>query len=292
MTEGLTFRTDYFADRGAWDAFAALLADIFGLDLGPLDRLGGPDPSAMPFAFFDDGGKCVANVSAFLMPLVVDGAPVLAAGLQSGAVRPAWRGRGLYRQLTDRALAWCAARGASPVLLYTDNPALYARSFQVLPEHAFAGPPPPAWNGPVAPARRLDLAVPADLGLLRHLLAIRSPVSGRIGLVGHGTMFLLNAALDPDVGLYHLPDADVVVARGAGDGFRLLDIVGGDIPTLARILAAFGPAPGRVEVCFPPDRLGWDGEPVPAQAPCALMAHGPLARSFCRPFMLPPTAAF
>jgi GNAT superfamily N-acetyltransferase len=290
MTDGLTYRTDYFADRAAWDAFAALLADIFGFDVGPLDRLGGPDPAAMPFAFFDAAGICVANVSAFLMPLVVDGAPVLAAGLQSGAVRPDWRGRGLYRRLTERALAWCDARGASPVLLYTENPALYARTFEVLPEHSFVGAAPSV-PGPVSPARALDLGRADDLALIRRLLADRAPVSGQVGLAGHGTMFLLNAALDPAIRLHYLPDDGVVVATGAADRFRLLDVVGGDIPALARILAAFG-VTGEVEVCFPPDRLGWVGRAVVFEAPCALMARGPLPLAFRRPFMLPPTAAF
>lgn len=292
MTDGLSFRAGYFADRAAWTAFAALLADIFGLDLAPLDRLGGPDPAAMPFAFFDDSGTCVANLSAFPMPLVVDGVTVLAAGLQSGAVRPAWRGRGLYRDLARRALAWCEARGASPVLLCTTNPALYAREFVVLPQHAFVGAPPPV-EGPVAPARALDLDRQPDLALVRRLLSGRMPVSAQVGLAGHATMFLLNAALDRDIRLHYLPDDDVVVATGAGgDRFRLCDIVGSAIPRLARIVAAFGPAAGEIEVCFPPDRLGWQGRPVVFGGPCALMARGPLPPGLRRPFMLPPTAAF
>ncbi len=291
--DGLTYRAGYFADRAAWDGFAALLADIFGLDLGPLDRMGGPDPATMPFAFFDDAGNCVANVSACLMPMVVDGAPLLAAGLQSGAVRPAWRGRGLYRRLTERALAWCDARGASPILLYTGNPALYARTFEVLPEYSFVGAAPSA-RAKVTPARPLDLGRPDDLSLVRRLLADRSPVSGQVGLAGHGTMFLLNAALDPGIRLHYLPDDGVVVATGlgTGDSFQLVDIVGSDIPALARILAAFGSCAGEVEVCFPPDRLGWEGRPVVFDAPCTLMARGPLPLALRRPFMLPPTAAF
>lgn len=290
--DGLAYRADYFADRDAWTAFAALLADVFAFDVTPLDRLGGPDPAVMPFAFFDEAGQCVANVSAFLMPLVVDGAPVLAAGLQSGAVRPAWRGRGLYRRLTERALAWCDARGASPILLYTRNPALYARTFEVLAEHSFVGAAPPPPPGPVTPARALDLGRADDLGLVRRLLAERTPVSGQIGLAGHGTMFLLNAVLDPDIRLHYLPDDGVVVAAGGGDRFRLYDIVGGDIPPMARILAALGAAGDIVEVCFPPDRLAWEGRPAIFDGPCALMARGPLPLAFRRPFMLPPTAAF
>jgi hypothetical protein len=106
-------------------------------------------------------------------------------------------------------------------------------------------------------------------------------------------MFLLNAALDPDIRLHYLPDNNVVVATGAADDrFRLYDIVGGDIPRLGRILAAFGPVTGEIEVCFPPDRLGWEGRPVVFDAPCALMARGPLPPGLRQPFMLPPTAAF
>jgi hypothetical protein len=85
---GLTFRQDNFGDPSGWAALVSLLQDIFGIDVGPLQRLGGPDPTSMPFGWFDAEGELAANISVFALPFVFDGRIVNAAGLQSGAVRP------------------------------------------------------------------------------------------------------------------------------------------------------------------------------------------------------------
>ena len=71
--DGLTFRQDYFGDPAAWDALVALLKDTFDIDIGPLQALGGPDPTSMPFGWFADDGTLAANLSAFAMPLVLNG---------------------------------------------------------------------------------------------------------------------------------------------------------------------------------------------------------------------------
>jgi GNAT superfamily N-acetyltransferase len=122
---GLTFRQDYFGDPAGWAALVCLLKDIFGIDIGPLQQLGGPDPTSMPFGWFDAEGELAANISAFALPFVLNGRIVHAAGLQSGAVRPPWRGRGLYRDVTVKALEWCEKQGFEAVILYTDKPSLY-----------------------------------------------------------------------------------------------------------------------------------------------------------------------
>ena len=87
-SHGPTFRQGYFSDPAAWAGLVALLQDTFGIDVGIQDRFGGPDPTSMPFGYFDEAGACVANFSAFSMPVVIEGRLVKAAGFQSGAVRP------------------------------------------------------------------------------------------------------------------------------------------------------------------------------------------------------------
>lgn len=291
----LTFRQGYFGDPSAWTAFASLLQDIFGFDVTPLERLGGPDPTCMPFAYFDQSGVCVANVSAFSMPLMIRGRHVPAAGIQSGAVRPQWRGQGLYRDLLTRALAWCDRQGNELVALYTDNPALYhAHGFQVVPEQMIVGAPPPIQEEGSATSRPLSAENAEDIALIQERLESRAPVSNQFAVIDQGRMFLLNVVLDTELQLAYLEDSRAVVTfqHDAAGCFRLIDVVGPEIPSLRAILDGLGIRPARVEVCFPTDRLGWAGMAVPGNPDASLMFKGALPEALRQPLMLPPTAAF
>lgn len=292
--EGLTFRQDYFDDPAGWRAIAELLRDVFGVDISPLDRLGGHDTTNMPSAWFDADGHCVANFSAFSMPLMIDGKVIKAAGLQSGAVRPEWRGRGLFRDLIRLTLDRCAESGFEAIVLYTDKPGLYQPyDFSVVPQHRFSGPPPQL--GRPAPAcRRLDIRNSDDLALVQGSLSQRLPVSARFAVVDQAKMFLLNAYLVDDVTLDYLPEYRTVVAWRTSEAgaFELLDIAGPEIPPLDAVLGALDLRPEQVIVHFPPDRLGWDGQPEREDGDLVFMMRCPAATIPTEPFCLSPMAEF
>lgn len=290
-SRGLRFRQDYFGDPAAWAALIDLLRDIFSIDVGLQDQFGGPDPTSMPFGYFDDAGRCVANFSAFSMPVVIDGRPVRAAGFQSGAVRPEWRGRGLYRDLMRKAFAWADAQGFELGLLLTDKPALYEpHGFRSVPQYRFAGKAPAAVAGE---ARAVALTLPEDGVLIRTLLLQRQPVSQRFAVTGQTEMFLLNACFDADIRMSHLPGRDVVIAwKPEGTCLKLLDVAGRSIPPLGVLVAALGLDPERIEVCFPPDRLGWEGVAEPCRGYTVLMAAGSAAARLQGEIMLSPMAEF
>lgn len=292
-SHGLTFRQDYFGDPAAWAGLVALLRDTFGIDVGIQDHFGGADPTSMPFGYFDEAGTCVANFSAFSMPLMIGGHLVKAAGFQSGVVRPEWQGRGLYRDLMRRAFGWCDAQGFELALLLTDKPALYQPyGFKVMPQHQFSGPPP-AHAGPAGSSRALLLDNPDDLALVMRGLRERTPVSSIFSVTAQAEMFLLNSHFDPDIQLAYLEQSDAIVAWRSGEtAFQLLDIAGTSIPPLSVILAALDQRPGRVEVCFPPDRLGWQGTPEPFVSYTSLMVRGDAVDRLTEPAMLSPMAEF
>ncbi|MGX5718644.1 GNAT family N-acetyltransferase [Shinella zoogloeoides] len=288
----LSFRSGYFGDPAASRALAGLLQDVFGIDVTIMDRLGGPDPTGIPFSWFDADGACIANISTFSLPLVVDGVSLRAAGLQSGAVRPGHRGMGLYRDVMEAALAHCDAEGFAAVALLTDTPALYGRyGFEPLVQHRFAGAA--SGGGTTGPVRRLDLGSAADIALLRRLLDGRQPVSDRFAPVRQTGMFLFNAALMPDVRLDLIGDDAVVAWRMAGDGaFDLLDVAGTRIPRLADILASVQAAAAQVVVHFPPDRLEWQGEALADTGEMVLMLRMAKTLRPEGPFALSPMAEF
>ncbi|MSP49161.1 MAG: GNAT family N-acetyltransferase [Alphaproteobacteria bacterium] len=287
---GLVFHAHDGTDAASRAALDALLFEIFKLDLGPLDAMDGRDPSYRSFSYFDAGGRCVANASLCALPLVVQGRPVDALGVQSVAVRPELRGRGLFRDLMQRALVWCDVR-TPLVLLTTLIPDLYEHfGFRVVPEHRIVGPAPAPEPG-MQPARPLVLG--ADIALVKRLLDSRTPASDLVGLRHFGAMFLQNMAAAPDLRLDHLPGRDAIVASDTRipGTFRLLDVVAREIPSLATILGALGQIPDRVEICFPTDKLGYVGEAQPAGKRTKLMARGDFVDG-SEPFMLPETAAF
>ncbi|MCV9962339.1 GNAT family N-acetyltransferase [Pararhizobium sp. BT-229] len=292
-TRGLTFRQNYFGNPADWSALVALLQDTFGIDVALQDRFGGPDPTSMPFGYFDENGVCAANFSAFSMPMMIDGRLVKAAGFQSGAVRPEWRGRGLYRDLMNRAFGWCDEQGLELGLLLTDKPALYEPyGFRILPQHRFSGPPPVEAK-PAGLARRLSIGNPDDLASVMRLLRERTPVSSIFAVASQVEMFLLNSGFDTDIRLAYLDQFEAIVAWKSDEtSFQLLDIAGKSIPSLSAILAALDLRPGRIDVCFPPDRLDWQGTPEPFPSYSSLMARGEAANCLDRPVMFSPMAEF
>jgi len=293
MLDGLELRCGYFADRPSFLALAGLLKDTFDIDIALLDRFGGPDLTAKPFGYFDVTGRCVASFSAFSMPLVVDGRPLRAVGYQSGAVRPDYRGQGLYRDLMRRAYDWADAEGFEAHLLLTDKPDLYrSYGFDVVPQHLFRGDMP-APTGK-ADARSLSLSDDDDLALVTALLERRCDVSQRFAVRRATKTFLLNCCFDPDIRLSYLAGLDAIVAWKEEDAvLRLLDVVAGEMPSLLAVAGALDSKAGTVEVMFPADQLDWRGEPVPYRGYCDLMVQVGKADPVPElPFMLAPSMDF
>lgn len=289
----LVLRTGYFGDRSAFRALADLLRDTFGIDITLLDRFGGPDLTAMPFGWFDPDGRCVANFSAFSMPLVVDGREIRAVGYQSGAVRPDYRGLGLYRDLMRRAFDWSDAEGFEAGILLTDKPDLYRPfGFETVPQHAFHATMPAARGMP--DTRWLNLDDAGDLALATRLLVERDDLSAVFSARRQTKTFLLNACFDPEIRLSYLPGLTALAAWKLEEGvLQLLDVAAGRMPGLGAIVSALGIEASKIQVLFPPDRLGWTGAPRPFQGSCDLMIRSagvPLAPS--APFMLSPMADF
>ncbi|MBB6486410.1 GNAT family N-acetyltransferase [Rhizobium lusitanum] len=292
QAHGLTLRQDYFGDPSAWKGLVDLLQDTFSIDVGIQDKFGGPDRGSMPFGYFDGEGRCIANFSAFSMPMMINGRAVKAAGYQSGAVRPEWRERGLYRDLMRRAFERTAAEGYELDLLLTDKPELYERyGFRTVPQHVFIAQMPKLQKSDRA-ARQLSLETPEDLHLIQTLLQNRQPVSERFAVIEQTEMFLLNACFNPAIRLTALGDDAVIAWTFDGATFWLLDVAGTAIPSLATILSALDVEPDRIEICFSPDRLDCEASIEPYEGYTVLMARGKAAGEITGPLILSPMAEF
>jgi GNAT superfamily N-acetyltransferase len=292
-SSGLSFRQNYFAAPAGWHALADLLQDTFHIDIRALDNLGGMEPSSMPFGWFDAQGVCAANFSAFSMPTMISGQRRKVAALQSGAVRPEHRGKGLYRDLMQRAFAWIDAEGFELSILYTDKPAMYEPyGFKTAPLHKFAGPVPK--SGAAVRARLLSMDDPADVALLTGLINNRAPASALFSPLSHPAMFLVNAFWDRGISLSLLEDYDAVIAWRMGEGgvFQLLDIVAKAIPPMSAVTASLNVNAASAEAFFSPDLLDWDASAVIDQNRLPFMVRSGLSHLPSRPFALTPMADF
>jgi predicted N-acetyltransferase YhbS len=270
----LNFRSDYaHSVDGLWE-LTRLIHDIFEIDISPLDRLG-HDPSVIAFGWWHDD-ELVANVSLYERRLWLLGEQVTAFGVQSVAVRPAWRGRGLFRDLMERALGFADAK-VDLVILTTGSPSLYTPfGFRQIKEATFSSGVARQQTRPAY--RVLSLADDADIAFLRTIFSRRAPTSLVASACDHTALFMLKAVATPEIELLHLPDLDAVVAvKGRnGSSMALLDIVAPSIPSLDEIVFALGYAGERIEVHLTPDRLSWTPE---KQTPVdnGNMVRGPFA---------------
>lgn len=178
--------------------------------------------------------------------------------MQSVAVRPGWRGKGLFRDLMTKAIAYADAR-VDHVLLTTGTPGLYQPfGFRHFKEYSFHGylPPQPSQQ---TRSRVLSLADDADVALLMALFRRREPVSLIASATDHPALFMLKTVSTPKVNLVHLPQLDAVVAvqTDPRSPLTLLDIVASSIPSLQEVASALGFEGGEVTVLFTPDRLSW-----------------------------------
>lgn len=286
----LVFRQAFFDDPAARAAYLALMRAVFELDVAQRDAMFGIDSTCRPFAVFDPEGSCVASVEVLALPLVIEGARCPAMAVRSVAVHEDWRGHGLFRTLMEEALAWCDKISAGPVLLYTEESMLYERfGFRDVPQHKVVGAAPPV--SPGFEVRRLSLGLPDNVTLITRLLTDRAPVSDHVAVTGAGILFLTQVAGDENLSLDYAVSLDaLIVSRQHNALLTLVDIVAPRIPPLPALLAVLGWAPRRIEILFPPDKLGWSG--VPLRDDTGLMIRGAWPAAFDRPFMLPPTAEF
>ncbi|WFU88687.1 GNAT family N-acetyltransferase [Rhizobium sp. CC1099] len=254
----LDFRSNYAQSREGLSELTRFIGDIFEVDVSPLDRMG-HDPSVVAFGWWLED-ELVANVSLYERRLWLLGEQVTAFGVQSVAVRPEWRGKGLFRDLMGRALSFADAR-VNLIILATGTPGLYTQfGFRQVEETTFRAR---LAQRPTRPScRRLSLDDDGDVALLLNIFSRRTPTSLVASACDHPALFLLKTVETPEIELFHLLDVDAVVAvKGPNrQSMTLLDVVAPSMPSLEEIVSALGYVGERIDVHLTPDRLSWTPE--------------------------------
>lgn len=172
----LELQKDYYHERDSREALNALVRGVFGLDFTSWNSLGVLGEYT-PFTLFD-GDRAVANVSASPMHLTVAGRQVEAIQIGTVATLPAYRRRGLIRQLIDAAHTHFGKSSEMSFLFANETVLDFYQQFGYRPVtvHRFSAAAP-RLTVPEVPSRLLDLQEADDLALLRSLADRRTAVS-------------------------------------------------------------------------------------------------------------------
>ena len=230
--------------------------------------------ASTPFVF-EEAGAALAHVGLIELPLVLEGRETVVGSVHAVATRADQRGRGLYRAVMTRLLAWCESR-FSTLVLTTEHPEYFTPfGFRHCPEAAFRLAVDHA--GPREPLRLLELSQPQDLALLHRLLSTREPLSHRLGVVREQAIFCFNMGRQ-DLWYSQALDALCCFER-QGTGLRLLDLVAPRLPAWPQLLACLPGPLKEIIFEFSPDRLAPQALPQPRlldhDGPSWLMVRGP-----------------
>lgn len=255
----LEFRSHYFQDTAARQAFKRFLVAQHGLDLSLWEEAGFWDSDFVPFSFFL-GDEIIASTCVYSLPMIVAGEECRVAELSSVATRADYRRQGLNRELTERARSWWTEENHEFCYLFADEdafPFYAACEFTHTPQSRFFLEPteltPSSKAGlPV----KLDIDDPSHRGLICDLVERRTPVSN---ILGHRSfsleMFHLLYLLRPH--LLHLPELDLIaVCEQTKDSLHLHDLIAPSIPPLQDLLATLDTGPlKKIETGFIPELL-------------------------------------
>lgn len=252
----LSLRTGYWDDLAARGAFKEFLITIHGLDLSEWESAGYWDYAYTPFSFFD-GEQVVSSVCVYSLEAVIDGEPARVAQISGVGTLPAWRRRGLNRQLTEHALEW--ARDAhQAVFLFADTDAVpfyTAVGFTPIDEFVECVE--------VRPAASKGGAVKLDPGKKEHRDRIykcaegRGPVSEKFSVL-NPKLFAFHCLHSLKDRVYEIPDLECLVCYERPDGcLKIFDIVSEKPPAFEQIYQYIACDGDReVEFHFHTDKLG------------------------------------
>jgi GNAT superfamily N-acetyltransferase len=278
MKTNLQFRRGYYNDPALRAGLNTLVHEVFGgLDFTPWNDLGYAFEEYTPFSYFD-GDRVVANVSASPMNLFVGGEQVAAMQIGTVATLEEFRGQGLIRSLTQRALEhWKVTHPLTFLFANETTSNFYQQfGFRRVIEHGFTAPAP-SLGPPKVPARKLSLDHIPDRVLLRRLADWRSPVSHKLGVYDQTWLLLFHAAVAHPKHLTYIEPLDVAVISVAREStLRLIDVIGETIPPLREIYPYVGSHKiNSIEFGFTPELMGVNNMVSTASDDSLFFVRGP-----------------
>ncbi|HYD81148.1 MAG TPA: GNAT family N-acetyltransferase [Paucimonas sp.] len=252
----LSFRTRYWDDLPAKQAFKDFILHIHGLDFTSWDAAGYWDDDYIPFTYFA-GGQVVASMCIYTMPAIVNGEPCKVAQVSGVGTLPEYRRMGLNRKLHEIALDWALGEHKF-AFLFADEEAIpfYAKcGFRPIKDYAPLAVLPAA--APKEGLRKIDLRDAAETRALYGLASHRAPVSHVFSNM-NPKLVMFHALYSLREHAYRIDDLDAVIfMKRDGNRTIVYDLLARELPAFEQLhpYLATGTAQ-EFEFRFHADRLG------------------------------------
>lgn len=238
-------------------SFNDLAHQVFGIDFEQWYQKGYWNERYIPYSFID-GSRVVANVSANLMDLIINGEKRKAIQIGTVMTRPDYRGQGLAAELMKTVLNTYEKEYSLFYLFANKNSMnFYPRfDFKLVYEKRFmlhADFEASSFNG----CRPLDVRKTDDLNLIHRLAIHRLPISQRFGAENTSSLVLWYALnIFPSDIFYIAEDDAIVIAQQDDETLIIYDIISTQLVDFLKLLPKI--IRGRIRQVifqFTPDRL-------------------------------------
>lgn len=254
----IEYRSHYFDDPKALASFERYAKSIFDLDFSLWKEKGQWDSGYTPFSAFV-GGECVASICVYPSEMIVQGKRKKGAQLLTVGTLPAFRLKGIQRELWKRVNEWIGDTYDFVFLFTDDSTAEFYKRLGLRRQVEFSEIIRSAVPSGKATGHftKLDLAEAGDYACLERLAKGRDMVSERIGFYNPNLLLFVFLYFYRDCS-YYVEDLDTVVVAGEHDGrVRVYDIVAPKMPGLQDLLPFFSHfEKPDIEFLFCTDRLG------------------------------------
>lgn len=252
--------TDYKQNTALRLNFNQLAHQVFGIDFEAWYQMGFWSDRYIPYSF-ETGGQIVANVSANIMDLIINGEKRRAIQIGTVMTRPDYRGQGLAAELMKTVIDAYEDK-VDLIYLFANQNAInfYPRfGFQLIQEKRFTLNVNDEVGGiTLSGCRQLDTKNIDDLRLIQKLATERIPVSKTLGVENMEYLTLWYALnVFPNDTFYVVDEETIVITKQDNETLIVYDIISAHSVNFMKLLPKIVRGKTRhVEFKFTPDRIG------------------------------------
>lgn len=295
--DGFLFAEKYTHDIRMREKLYPLFEQVFGISpnlMTDFSDKGLWNDEYMPYSFFD-GEQAIANVSAFPLPMMINGASIHCIGIQSVMTHPDYRRKGLMKALFQKMLD-DADQTYEGSILYTSSPELYIPfGFKTVNQYSFKMDFAHTTIASSSSLRKLEpLTNPADLEILNKIAQHSKILSTTFFPIRYLNCLYFNF-YNPAIyeNLYLIEELDTILVFEVNNGIlHLYDVMGEMIPPIEQLCSFIPYEFTSIEYYFHPEAFPSPNlRPIECEAQTKLMVRGNILVEN-ELFMMPVTCEF